>query len=89
MRTPVYTNRFDKDLKLMLKRGANPANLKSVIRKLIGEIPLERKYRDHLLVGNFKDHRGCHIGPDRLLVSRLDGSMIIFERTRTHTNLFK
>ena len=73
----------------MLKRGADPANLKSVIRKLIGELPLERKYRDHLLVGNFKDRRECHIEPDWFLVYRLDGSMIIFERTGTQTDLFK
>jgi len=89
MRTPVYTNRFEKDLKLMIKRGSDPAIIKSVIRKLIDEIPLERKHRDHLLVGNFKDRRECHIEPDWLLVYRLDGSMIIYERTGTHADLFK
>ena len=89
MRTPVYTNRFAKDLKLMIKRGSDPAIIKAVIRKLINEIPLERKHRDHLLVGNFKDRRECHIEPDWLLVYRLDGSMIIFERTGTHADLFK
>ncbi len=89
MRTPVYTNRFEKDLKTMIKRGYDPANIKAVVRKLIDEIPLERKHRDHLLVGNFKDRRECHIEPDWLLVYRLDGSRIIFERTGTHTDLFK
>jgi mRNA interferase YafQ len=61
MRTPVYTNRFEKDLKLMIKRGSDPESIKSVVRKLIDEIPLERKHRDHLLIGNFKDRRECHI----------------------------
>jgi mRNA interferase YafQ len=89
MRTPVYTSRFEKDLKLMIKRGSDPENIKSVVRKLIDEIPLERKHRDHLLIGNFKDRRECHIQPDWLLIYRLDGSMIIFERTGTHADLFK
>lgn len=89
MRTPVYTNRFEKDLKLMIKRGSDPENIKSIVRKLIDEIPLERKYRDHHLIGNFKERRECHIEPDWLLIYRLDGSMIIFERTGKHADLFK
>jgi mRNA interferase YafQ len=89
MRTPVYTNRFEKDLKLMIKRGSDPEIIKSVVRKLIDEIPLERKHRDHLLIGNFKDRRECHIQPDWLLIYRLEGNMIIFERTGTHADLFK
>ena len=89
MRTPVYTNRFEKDLKLMIKRGSDPKSIKSIVRRLIDEIPLERKHRDHLLIGNFKDRRECHIEPDWLLIYRLEGSMIIFERTGTHADLFK
>lgn len=89
MRTPVYTNRFEKDLKLMIKRGSDSESIKSIVLKLIDEIPLERKHRDHILIGNFKDRRECHIEPDWLLIYRIEGSMIIFERTGTHADLFK
>jgi mRNA interferase YafQ len=89
MRTPVHTNRFEKDLKLMIKRGYDPESIKPIVRKLIDEIPLERKHRDHLLIGNFKDRRECHIERDWLLIYRLEGRMIIFERTGTHADLFK
>ena len=89
MRTPVYTKRFEKDLKLMIKRGNDVDNIKAVIRKLIEEVPLERKHRDHLLIGNFKDRRECHIEPDWLLIYRLEENSIIFERTGTHADLFK
>lgn len=89
MRIPVYTNRFEKDLKLMIKRGSDPENIKFVMKKLIDETPLERKHRDHLLIGNFKDRRECHIEPDWLLIYRIDGNRIIFERTGTHADLFK
>jgi len=89
MRTPIYTNRFEKDLKLMMKRGCDPNRIKPVLRQLIDEISLEPKHRDHLLIGNFKDRRECHIEPDWLLIYRLQGSTIIFERTGTHADLFK
>jgi len=89
MRTPVYTNRFEKDLKLMIKRGLDPESIKAVIRMLIDEISLERKHRDHLLIGNFKDRRECHIEPNWLLIYRLEENSIIFERTGTHADLFR
>ncbi len=52
MQTPVYTNRFGKDLKLMIKCGFDPESIKPTVRNLIGELPLERKHRDHLLTCN-------------------------------------
>lgn len=89
MLTPVYTNRFEKDLKRMIRCGQDPERIKSVIRSLVAEKPLDRKYKDHLLTGNFKDRRECHIGPDWLLIYRIDKPRIIFERTGTHSDLFK
>lgn len=89
MRTPIYTNRFAKDLKMMLKRGRDPESLKAVMRELIEERPLDQKYRDHFLIGNFKDRRECHINPDWLLIYRIDGNRIVFERTGTHSDLFR
>jgi len=89
MRTPVYTKRFEKDLKLVVKRGCDPEKIKAIMRTLIaGQSPAQR-YRDHFLTGNFKDRRECHIEPDLLLIYRLDGERIIFERTGSHTDLFK
>ena len=89
MKTPIYTNRFAKDLKLMTKRGRDPENIKAVMRHLIEEEPLDRKFRDHVLIGNFKDRRECHIEPDWLLIYRIEESAIIFERTGTHADLFR
>ena len=89
MRTPAYTTRFEKDLKRMIKRGYDPENIKAVIQDLIDGKPLEQKYRDHVLIGNFKDRRACHIAPDWILIYRLDHSHILFERTGTHADLFR
>lgn len=89
MRTPVYTKRFEKDLKLMVKRGCDPENIKTVIRALIEGKTLSQRYRDHILTGNFKDRRECHVEPDWLLIYRLDGEKIIFERTGASADLFR
>ncbi len=89
MLIPVYTTRFEKDLKRMRKRGCKISKIKAAIILLINEKPLEIKMKDHLLKGNFKDRRECHLEPDWLLIYRLDGSRIIFERTGTHADLFR
>ena len=89
MRTPVYTKRFEKDLKRVLKRGCDPERIKTIMREPVERKTLDRKYRDHILIGNFKDRRECHIEPDWLLIYRIDEPRIIFERTGSHADLFK
>jgi mRNA interferase YafQ len=56
---------------------------------LISETPLAERHRDHAPIVNFKGRRECHIEPDWLLVYKLDGAEIIFERTGTHADLFE
>jgi mRNA interferase YafQ len=84
------TNRFQKDYKRLLKAGdKNIDLLKNIMHKLINEEKLEPNYRDHVLIGNYKDRRECHIKPDWLLIYKLEGDVIIFERTGNHSELFK
>ena len=73
----------------MVKRGHDVEKAKVVIRDLIEGKELNPKYRDHILIGNFKDRRECHIEPDWLLIYRIDNHQIIFERTGTHADLFR
>ena len=35
---------------------------------LANDQPLEPRYRDHALTGEWKDHRDCHIKPDLVLI---------------------
>ena len=88
MRHPTYTNRFKKDLKRVKKRRKQMDKIKVVMRTLIEEKPLEARYKDHILIGNYKARRECHIEPDWLLIYKLEGDEIIFERTGTHSDLF-
>lgn len=89
MLAPVTTNKFEKDLRKMIKRGKSVAKLKTVMRALIEQKTLARKHLDHSLVGNYANRRECHIEPDWLLIYKLDLDSIIFERTGSHADLFK
>jgi mRNA interferase YafQ len=52
---------------------------------------LPRKYQDHPLRGNFAGSRDCHIEPDWVVIYTLteDDAHVRFERTGTHSDLFR
>ena len=89
MRQPSFTRQFEKDLKRMGKRGKELSKIKEVMTLLIAEEQLAERYRDHALIGNYKGRRECHIEPNWLLIYKLAGDEIIFERTGTHSDLFE
>lgn len=89
MLIPVYTNSFEKDIKRMQKRSKKIDKLKAIILLLAEQKSLPAKNRDHALIGNYKNRRECHIEPDWLLIYKLEDDKIIFERTGTHSDLFK
>ena len=86
----IASNRFKKDLKLALKRGYQISLLEEVVDKLAMQQPLEERYRDHLLNGDYGGFRECHITPDWLLLYQVrENELILFlSRTGTHSDLF-
>jgi mRNA interferase YafQ len=85
-----YGKEFDKDWQRLTRSGRyNMNQLKEVILLIVanaGPLPPER--HDHLLTGNWADHRECHIGGDFLLIYKLDGDTARFVRAGTHAELF-
>ena len=69
----------------------NISELLEVVKKLSFGLPLEEKYKDHALEGNWKNHRELHIRPDWLLIYQIKDDILILElsRTGTHSDLFK
>ncbi len=51
---PIYTKRFEKDLKKAIKRGKKIDKLKIVIVKLVNNELLDKTYKDHSLIGNYQ-----------------------------------
>ena len=86
----IWTSRFKRDYKLAMKRGKQMQRLDNVILKLAAGEPLEEKYRDHALTGEWKDFRECHIAPDWLLIYAIrdDVLTLTLVRTGSHSDLF-
>lgn len=85
-----YTNKFNKDYKLAIKRGWDVQKLKNVVALIQEGTPLPEKYFDHALSGNYKNYRECHIEPDWLLVYKIENetlTLVLF-RTGSHSDLF-
>lgn len=80
---------FKKDFKKVLKQGKNPELIKDIIFKLSEASVLDSKYRDHLLSGNYKNKRECHIQSDWLLIYEIHDQELVLYRTGSHSELFK
>lgn len=89
MYTPVYTRQFERDLRLALRRGKNVDKFKIIARTLLAGQPLDPIHRDHRLAGSYTGRRDCHIESDWLLIYKIDGDQLIFERMGSHSDLFK
>ena len=89
MRSFSRTTQFKKDVKRAEKRGKDLAELKAILDLLIEGKPLPPEYKDHPLRGNFAGSRDCHIQPDWILIYTLVETHVRFERTGTHSDLFR
>ncbi len=89
LKKPITTKQFEKDVKLARKRGKDLDELKDIMTLLLEGRKLPVKNKDHALSGNYVNRRECHISPDWLLIYKINSSEIIFERTGSHSDLFK
>lgn len=60
----------------------------AVVTALVNDQPLAEKYRDHALMGDWKDFRDCHIKPDLVLIYRKpDDAVLQLVRLGSHSEL--
>lgn len=83
---------FKRDYKRELKgrhRKTVESDLKAVLIALVNSQPLEEKYKDHALTGNWKDHRDCHVKPDLILIYSIPeaGDALRLTRLGSHSEL--
>jgi len=83
------TSHFKRDVKRMQRQGKDLGKLKGVLESLVRGERLAPKYRDHVLVGQYKGTRECHIEPDWLLIYELTEDELVLIRTGSHSDLFK
>lgn len=85
-----FTSKFKKDFKLVKKRNLDVQLLYKVIEILSSGDSLPEEYHDHVLIGDQKGNRECHIKPDWLLVYKINESVLVLTllRTGSHSDLF-
>ena len=91
MRAIEFTGQFKRDYKRESK-GAHKktiaSDLNSAFKLLVADKKLPEKYYDPPLVGNWKDHRDCHIKPDLVLIYRKpDETTLQLVRLGSHSQL--
>ncbi len=84
----VYQVKFVKDVEKAKKRGKNITKLSIVMNLLLEEQSFAQHYKNHKLLGTYKNYWECHIEPDWLLIYLKTKTEIIFARTGTHSDLF-
>ena len=89
MYAPVYTKQFERDIRRSRRRGKNLEKFKIIARTLLAGDPLDAIHQDHRLVGTYAGRRECHLESDWLLIYKVEGSRLIFERLGTHSDLFE
>ncbi len=81
--------KFTKDLKKhILNQKIELEIFDLVIENLRNQIPLDEKFKDHALVGEYKGCRECHIKPDVLLMYRVKDNVLTLVRLGSHSELF-
>ena len=92
MRTIDRSSAFKRDYKREAKglyRVTLDDELASVLKALANDQPLDARYRDHDLSGDWAGYRECHIKPDLLLIYRKSGSDTLrLARLGSHSELF-
>jgi mRNA interferase YafQ len=92
MRTIKWTNAIRRDYK-RIQANARNKDIETLLPEIVGLLavdrPLPEKHRDHLLSGNWKEHRECHLKPDLLLIyKKPDPETLWLVRMGSHSELF-
>ncbi|HCS39196.1 MAG: type II toxin-antitoxin system RelE/ParE family toxin [Anaerolineaceae bacterium] len=88
MKKIIHAGKFDRDLKRMVRRGADIEKLFEVVARLTNGQALDPRHEDHPLHGKLVDKRDCHISPDWVLIYSVDKDVVVLYRTGTHAELY-
>lgn len=88
MRNLKETTQLRKDFKKAVKSGKKLDTLILILDSLAAERPLDPKYLDHPLRGDYAGCRECHLSPDWLLIYQIDRGDVKLIRTGSHSELF-
>lgn len=96
MREIKWAGAFKRDFKResqgRLKKAVKEV-FPAVVDDLANDRPLDEKYHDHNLTGNWSGYRECHLKPDLLLIYKKidddDKAILCLARLGSHSELFE
>lgn len=90
MRKIEFTKKFKRDFRRISagQNGEIDDLLKNAVSILAADEPPPKRYQDHALIGEWIDHRDCHLRPDLILIYRKpDPETLQLVRLGTHSDL--
>jgi len=95
MRIIEQTKQFKRDLKREAQgvyRKTLQTDFVAILAALANDQPLDERYHDHALSGDWINHRECHVKPDLLLIYKkqgfTEGGFLFLTRLGSHSELF-
>lgn len=86
------STKFKRDYKQEAKgrhRATLDADLLPVLAALASDAPLDSRYADHALSGDWAGYRDCHIKPDLVLIyHKPDDATLRLARLGSHSKVF-
>ncbi len=83
------TKKFKRSFKKLRLKDSDEAIYINVVSKLLNEIPLDKKYKDHFPKGNPEQYKECHLKPDLLLIYRVYKDEVQLIDIGSHSELFE
>lgn len=88
MRDIVRKRQFKKDFQAIAKTWRNLDRFVEAVTLLQTGGTLPAQFRDHPLIGNWKNFRECHLSGDLLLIYQATEAELILVRMGSHSELF-
>ena len=88
MKIIEQTTSFKRDFKKYYKDEKIKQILNDVLLKLCNNMPLDNKYKNHLLKGIYLGYCDCHILHDLVLIYELTTFKVSLIRIGSHSELF-
>jgi mRNA interferase YafQ len=88
MREIISKRQFKKDFQTIAKTGRNLERFAEAVAMLQQGDTLPAHFRDHSLIGNWRNFRECHLAGDLLLIYQATDTELILVRMGSHSELF-
>ena len=89
MRSVVLKSQFRRDFSKWVAGTSIEGELRAVMERIAGGVPLDPRHRDHPLKGEWEGCRDCHLRGGVVLIYSLPPGLAVFHRVGSHSELFR